>query len=181
MLFKFTARHIPDGSNITRPAQNVKRPRRPFFIVALFHPERSQQRIDVVAVGLALNQRLPVGVNMPPGVDEAPDLMAGGIRFRLGGGVELNRQRHRALGVVMRRELEAARFEDGGGETAAFAVGPALVLAMLAVTGFQSSTADVEVAQPASAVTGVLLSFTVLPAVLAAVSLLLLRRYRTPS
>lgn len=67
------------------------------------------------------------------------------------------------------------------GETAAFAVGPALVLAMLAVTGFQSSTADVEVAQPASAVTGVLLSFTVLPAVLAAVSLLLLRRYRTPS
>jgi Na+/melibiose symporter-like transporter len=65
------------------------------------------------------------------------------------------------------------------GETAGFAVGPSLMLAVLALTGFQSSTSDVAVTQPASAVTGVLLAFSVLPAVLTAASLLLLRRYRT--
>lgn len=65
------------------------------------------------------------------------------------------------------------------GETAGFAVGPSLMLAVLAVTGFQSSTADTAVTQPASAITGVLLAFTVLPATLTAISLLLLRRYRT--
>ncbi|MDQ1250215.1 MAG: glycoside/pentoside/hexuronide:cation symporter, family [Actinomycetota bacterium] len=64
------------------------------------------------------------------------------------------------------------------GETAGFAVGPALVLSVLAITGFVSSTADVQVSQPGSAVTGVLLAFTVLPTVLTLLSLLLLRRYR---
>jgi Na+/melibiose symporter-like transporter len=64
------------------------------------------------------------------------------------------------------------------GETAGFAVGPALVLSVLAVTGFVSSTANEQVSQPGSAITGVLLAFTVLPTVLTLLSLLLLRRYR---
>jgi Na+/melibiose symporter-like transporter len=63
------------------------------------------------------------------------------------------------------------------GETVGFAVGPALVLMLLALTGFVSSTGD-PVAQPQSAQTGVLLSFSVLPAVLVAVSLPLIRMCR---
>ncbi len=66
------------------------------------------------------------------------------------------------------------------GETAGFAVGPALVLTVLALTGFVSSTANVDVAQPASAIIGVLLAFTIVPATLTALSLLLLRRYDSP-
>jgi Na+/melibiose symporter-like transporter len=62
------------------------------------------------------------------------------------------------------------------GETIGFAVGPALVLAMLAVTGFVSSS-DGPVPQPESAQLGVLLAFTVLPAALVAVSLPLIRRF----
>lgn len=64
------------------------------------------------------------------------------------------------------------------GETTGFAIGPALVLALLATTGFVSSKANETVTQPALAVTGVLLAFTVLPTVLTLLSLLLLRRYR---
>jgi GPH family glycoside/pentoside/hexuronide:cation symporter len=57
------------------------------------------------------------------------------------------------------------------GETIGFAVGPALVLA-----GFVSSS-DSTTSQPASAVTGVLLAFTVVPAVLVLVSLPFIRRF----
>lgn len=64
------------------------------------------------------------------------------------------------------------------GETAGFAVGPALVLGLLALTGFVSSKANEVVVQPEMAVTGVLLAFTILPTVLTLGSLLLLRRYR---
>jgi GPH family glycoside/pentoside/hexuronide:cation symporter len=62
------------------------------------------------------------------------------------------------------------------GETIGFAVGPALVLAILAVTGFVSSS-EGAVVQPESAQLGVLLGFTVLPAVLVAISLPLIRAY----
>jgi Na+/melibiose symporter-like transporter len=62
------------------------------------------------------------------------------------------------------------------GETIGFAVGPALVLGMLAVTGFISSS-DSTTAQPDSALNGVLLAFTVLPAALVAISLPLIRRF----
>ncbi len=62
------------------------------------------------------------------------------------------------------------------GETIGFAVGPALVLVVLAVSGFVSSV-DADVIQPDSATTGVLLAFTVLPAVLIALSLPIIRRY----
>ena len=63
------------------------------------------------------------------------------------------------------------------GETIGFAVGPALVLLTLAVSGFVSSS-DGIVAQPQSAQTGVLLTFSVLPAALVAASLPLIRRFR---
>jgi Na+/melibiose symporter-like transporter len=63
------------------------------------------------------------------------------------------------------------------GETTGFALGPAIVAGVLAVTGFVSSTADQDVTQPASAVTGIVLAFSVLPATLAALSLPLVRRY----
>ena len=63
------------------------------------------------------------------------------------------------------------------GETAAFAIGPALVLLLLAVTGYISSTAGQTIDQPASAITGVTLAFSVLPVVLVALSLPLIWRY----
>ena len=63
------------------------------------------------------------------------------------------------------------------GETAAFAIGPALVLLLLAVTGYVSTTAGQVVDQPASAITGVTLAFSVLPVVLVALSLPLIWRY----
>jgi GPH family glycoside/pentoside/hexuronide:cation symporter len=62
------------------------------------------------------------------------------------------------------------------GETIGFAVGPAMVLLMLALTGFVSSSGS-SVVQPDSALTGVLVSFTVLPAALVLASLPLIRRY----
>lgn len=64
------------------------------------------------------------------------------------------------------------------GETAGLALGPTLALAVLAVTGFVSRTGPEVVDQPASAQTGVVLIFSVLPAVLALASLVPLRRYR---
>lgn len=63
------------------------------------------------------------------------------------------------------------------GETAAFAIGPALVLLLLAATGYVSSTGDQSVIQPDSAVTGVTLAFSMLPAVLVAISLPFILRY----
>lgn len=63
------------------------------------------------------------------------------------------------------------------GETTGFAIGPALVLGLLAVTGLVSSTAGTTVTQPASAVTGTLLAFTVLPAILLLASLPLVLKY----
>jgi Na+/melibiose symporter-like transporter len=63
------------------------------------------------------------------------------------------------------------------GETAAFAIGPAIVLLLLAVTGYISTTAGQVVEQPALAITGVQLAFSVLPVVLVALSLPLIWRY----
>lgn len=64
-----------------------------------------------------------------------------------------------------------------GGETVAFAVGPALYSLVLAASGYASHAADERVAQPGSAITGLVLGFSVLPAVLTLSSLPLLRRY----
>ncbi|MFM9134975.1 MAG: MFS transporter [bacterium] len=63
------------------------------------------------------------------------------------------------------------------GETAAFAIGPALVLGLLALTGFVSST-DNSAVQPDSAVAGVLASISILPAALVALSLPLIAKWR---
>jgi Na+/melibiose symporter-like transporter len=66
-------------------------------------------------------------------------------------------------------------------ETAGLAAGPGVVLALLAATGFRPSTADTVVAQPQAALTAIVVAFSVLPAVLVAVSLVVLRRYQDPS
>jgi len=64
-------------------------------------------------------------------------------------------------------------------ETAGLALGPGIVLLMLAVSGFVSSTGD-PVAQPRGAEVAMGLAFTVVPAVLAVVSIVALRRYDEP-
>lgn len=63
------------------------------------------------------------------------------------------------------------------GETVGFAVGPALYAGILAMSSFASAPADERVAQPASAITGVLVGMSVLPAALLALSLPLLVRF----
>ena len=52
-----------------------------------------------------------------------------------------------------------------------------MVLLLLAVTGYVSTTAGQIVEQPALAITGVTLAFSVLPVVLVALSLPLIWRY----
>ena len=64
-------------------------------------------------------------------------------------------------------------------ETAGLALGPAVFLGVLAVTGFVSKTAGETVVQPESALTGIALGFSVVPAILVAISLVVLRNYRT--
>ena len=63
------------------------------------------------------------------------------------------------------------------GETTGFALGPAIVAAVLALTGFVSSTAGESASQPDSALTGITLAFTAVPAVLAVLSVPLVLRY----
>lgn len=62
------------------------------------------------------------------------------------------------------------------GETLGAAAGPALYAAVLALSSFVSAPADERVAQPESALTGVLVGMTVLPVVLLAISLPLLAK-----
>jgi Na+/melibiose symporter-like transporter len=63
------------------------------------------------------------------------------------------------------------------GETLGFAIGPALVLAVLALSGFVSSSEGHEAAQPSSAITGVGLTMTLLPAALTLLSFVFVLRY----
>ncbi|WP_227991964.1 MFS transporter [Microbacterium sp. CBA3102] len=64
------------------------------------------------------------------------------------------------------------------GETVGFALGATAVSLALATTGYISTVAGATVEQPAAAITGIVLSFSILPAALMAASLLTLRRYR---
>ena len=63
------------------------------------------------------------------------------------------------------------------GETLGLAFGPFVYAAVLTAGGYVSST-DAAAAQPDSAHTAIALGFTVVPALLVAVSLVVLRRYR---
>lgn len=62
-------------------------------------------------------------------------------------------------------------------ETAGLALGPAVFLLFLASTGFVSSTEGEPAAQPDSAITGIALGFSVAPALLVIISLVVLRAY----
>ena len=64
------------------------------------------------------------------------------------------------------------------GETVGFALGATAVSLTLATTGYISTVAGAAVEQPDAAITGIVLSFSLLPAVLMAASLLTLRHYR---
>lgn len=64
------------------------------------------------------------------------------------------------------------------GETVGFALGATAVSLMLTMTGYISTVAGVETAQPDAAITGIVLSFSILPAALMALSLVPLSRYR---
>lgn len=63
------------------------------------------------------------------------------------------------------------------GETTGMALGSTVLTIVLALTGYIESTANVTVEQPTLAVTGIALSFSLLPAVLMLLSLLTLNRY----
>ena len=64
------------------------------------------------------------------------------------------------------------------GETIGFALGATTLAVILAMTGYVSSTADQLVTQPDAAVAGIIVSFSLAPAILIALSLLTLGRYR---
>lgn len=64
------------------------------------------------------------------------------------------------------------------GETAGMAFGATVLTIVLAATGYVESVAGVEVEQSASAVAGIVVSFSIVPAVLVALSLVSLARYR---
>lgn len=64
------------------------------------------------------------------------------------------------------------------GETVGFALGASAVSLTLAATGYVSSVAGTTAQQPDAAITGIVLAFSILPALLMAASLLALRRYR---
>lgn len=63
------------------------------------------------------------------------------------------------------------------GETVGFALGATTLSIILAVTGYVSSTAEQIVVQPDAAITGIVVSFSLAPAVLIALSLATLARY----
>jgi Na+/melibiose symporter-like transporter len=64
------------------------------------------------------------------------------------------------------------------GETIGFALGATTLTVILAVTGYVSSTALEDVTQPDAAIAGIVISFSVVPAILIGLSLLTLGRYR---
>ncbi|MGJ0391073.1 MFS transporter [Microbacterium sp. CGR1] len=64
------------------------------------------------------------------------------------------------------------------GETVGFALGATAVSLTLAATGYVSTVAGVTAQQPDAAIMGIVLSFSLLPALLMVASMLTLRRYR---
>lgn len=84
-----------------------------------------------------------------------------------------------AADVVRTGRRRAATFTGlwTAAETLAFALGAGVFALVLAVTGFRSSDAEHQVAQPEAALTGIALGMSLLPALLAAASLWPLHRY----
>lgn len=64
------------------------------------------------------------------------------------------------------------------GETAGMALGATVLTTILALTGYVASVGGTTVEQPASAVTGIVIAFSLVPAALLVASILILRRYR---
>lgn len=64
------------------------------------------------------------------------------------------------------------------GETVGFALGATTVSLTLAVTGYVSTVAGATVEQPDAAITGIVVGFSILPALIMLASLVPLRRYR---
>ncbi|WP_040168160.1 MFS transporter [Microbacterium gorillae] len=64
------------------------------------------------------------------------------------------------------------------GETVGFALSASALTLVLAVTGYVSSTAGGESVQPAAAIDGIVVTFSIVPAVLTVLSLVTLARYR---
>ncbi|WP_029069321.1 MFS transporter [Jonesia quinghaiensis] len=64
------------------------------------------------------------------------------------------------------------------GETTGMALGAVIFTAVLTVTGYIESAAGVDVTQPEGAITGIIVAFSILPALCTGLSLLFLRRYR---
>ncbi|MFD5213390.1 MFS transporter [Microbacterium sp. NPDC058345] len=64
------------------------------------------------------------------------------------------------------------------GETTGMALGGTVLALVLAATGYLETTAGEEVVQPDAAVAGIAVSFSILPAVLMAASLVVVTRYR---
>ncbi|MET4780953.1 Na+/melibiose symporter-like transporter [Glaciihabitans sp. UYNi722] len=64
------------------------------------------------------------------------------------------------------------------GETTGMALGGTVLTIVLALSGYLASTAGQSVDQPGSAIVGIVLSFSLVPAVIIAASLVSLRRYR---
>ncbi|QYH36764.1 MFS transporter [Salinibacterium sp. M195] len=63
------------------------------------------------------------------------------------------------------------------GETTGMALGATVLTTVLAVSGYLESVANQEVVQPNSAIVGIIISFSVVPAVLIGASLVTFRRY----
>lgn len=63
------------------------------------------------------------------------------------------------------------------GETTGMALGSTVLAIVLAASGYLESVAGQEVVQPGSAITGIVLSFSIVPAVIIAVSLVTFARY----
>jgi Na+/melibiose symporter-like transporter len=64
------------------------------------------------------------------------------------------------------------------GETTGMALGATALTVILAITGYVSSVGDVHATQSPAAITGIVLSFSIVPAVLIGLSLISLGRYR---
>ncbi|MET0735759.1 MAG: MFS transporter [Microbacterium sp.] len=64
------------------------------------------------------------------------------------------------------------------GETTGFALGATILSIVLALTGYVASTAGETVTQPDAAISGIVVSFSVIPAALIGLSLITLARYR---